>query len=300
MHRAILGCLLLVLATPAFAADPALVMNLWPGKPPGDGPAVVADEKLNPNTKALTGTVAVPTLAVYRPAKELDTGVAIIVAPGGGFTQLSMGHEGEDVATWLQSIGITGIVLKYRIPNREGMPRYMAGFQDGQRAMSVVRSKAAEWNIDPKRIGMLGFSAGGQVAADVQTNFDKRVYEPVDEMDKADTRPDFVVLIYPGGIVKRNSEVPALTDDVKVTKDTPQTFIAIATDDRNGSENAVYMYLALKKAGVNAELHVYSEGGHGFGIRPGAAPHTTWPARVQDWLKARKIITQAPSTRPTR
>lgn len=300
MHRAILGCLLLVLATPAFAADPALVMNLWPGKPPGDGPAVVADEKLNPNTKALTGTVAVPTLAVYRPAKELDTGVAIIVAPGGGFTQLSMGHEGEDVATWLQSIGITGIVLKYRIPNREGMPRYMAGFQDGQRAMSVVRSKAAEWNIDPKRIGMLGFSAGGQVAADVQTNFDKRVYEPVDEMDKADTRPDFVVLIYPGGIVKRNSEVPALTDDVKVTKDTPQTFIAIATDDRNGSENAVYMYLELKKAGVNAELHVYSEGGHGFGIRPGAAPHTTWPARVQDWLKARKIITQAPSTRPTR
>lgn len=300
MHRAILGCLLLVLATPAFAADPALVMNLWPGKPPGDGPAVVADEKLNPNTKALTGTVAVPTLAVYPPAKELDTGVAIIVAPGGGFTQLSMGHEGEDVATWLQSIGITGIVLKYRIPNREGMPRYMAGFQDGQRAMSVVRSKAAEWNIDPKRIGMLGFSAGGQVAADVQTNFDKRVYEPVDEMDKADTRPDFVVLIYPGGIVKRNSEVPALTDDVKVTKDTPQTFIAIATDDRNGSENAVYMYLALKKAGVNAELHVYSEGGHGFGIRPGAAPHTTWPARVQDWLKARKIITQAPSTRPTR
>lgn len=300
MHRAFLGLLILVLTTPAFAVEPTLVMNLWPGKPPGDGPAVVADEKLNPNTKALTGTVAVPTLAVYRPAKDIDTGAAIIVAPGGGFTQLSMGHEGEDVATWLQSIGITGIVLKYRIPNREGMPRYMAGFQDGQRAMSVVRSKAAEWNIDPKRIGMLGFSAGGQVAADVETNFDKRVYEPVDDMDKVDTRPDFVVLIYPGGIVKRNSEVPALTDDVKVTKDTPQTFIAIATDDRNGSENAVYMYLELKKAGVNAELHVYSEGGHGFGIRPGSAPHTSWPARVQDWLKARKIVGQAPSTRPSR
>jgi acetyl esterase/lipase len=287
-------CVALLFTSVSFAAEPAVTMNLWPGKPPGDGPNVVADEQFNANTKTLTGTVAVPTLAVYRPAKEIDTHVAIIVAPGGGFYQLSMGHEGEDVATWLQSIGITGIVLKYRIPNREGMPRYMAGFQDGQRAMSVVRSKAAEWNIDPHRIGILGFSAGGQIAADVETGFDKRTYDPVDDMDKADTRPDFVILIYPGGIVRRGATtVPALSEDVRVSKDTPQTFLAIATDDRNGSENAVYMYLALKQAGVNAELHVYSEGGHGFGIRRGSAPHTTWPARVEDWLRVRKILPPA-------
>jgi acetyl esterase/lipase len=276
-------CIVGILTAGAQAADPTLTMNLWPGLPPGDKPNM-GDEKWNDTTKTITGVVATPTLAVYRPDKDKDTGAAIIVAPGGGFYQLSMGHEGADVAQWLASIGVTGIVLKYRIPQRDGMPRYMAGFQDGQRAMSVVRSKAGEWGIDPHRIGFLGFSAGGQVGADVETNFDKRMYEPVDDMDKADTRPDFAVLIYPGGIVPKRSDVPALTDDVKVSKDTPPTFLAIADNDRNGPENAVYMYLALKKAGVSAELHVYSEGGHGFGIRPGTAPHTTWPARVQDWM----------------
>ena len=271
---------------------PTLTLNVWPGLPPGDKPNM-PPEDWRRSSNTVTGTVAIPTLAVYRPAKDKDTGAAVLVCPGGGFFQLSMGHEGADVAVWLSSIGVTGVVLKYRIPDREGMARHLASLQDTQRAMSIIRSKAAEWNIDPKRIGVLGFSAGGQLAADVETNFDKRTYDPVDEMDKADTRPDFAVLIYPGGIAQRDSATPAVTPDVHVSKDTPQTFLSISNDDRGGSENAVYMYLALKKAGVLAELHVYGEGGHGYGIRPGKAPHASWPARVADWMTERGLFKPA-------
>lgn len=270
-----------------FGAEPALTMNVWPGTPPGDKP------NLGPelwNGTAITGVVSTPTIAVYRPPKEKDTGAAVLICPGGGFYQLSMGHEGWDVATWLNSIGVTGVLLKYRIPNREGMPRFLAALQDAQRAMSIIRSKAKEWGLDPKRIGILGFSAGGQVGADVETNFDQRKYDAIDDIDKAETRPDFAVLIYPGGIAVRGSETPAVTPDVRVSKDTPPTFLAISNDDRGGPENAVYLYLALKRVGVPAELHVYGEGGHGYGIRPGNAPHASWPARVADWMIARKIL----------
>ena len=283
----VIAALVVSSGTVVFAAEPALTLNVWPGPPPGDKPNLPPEEW---NGMTLRGAVSTPTLAVYRPAKEKDTGAAVLICPGGGFYQLSMGHEGADVATWLNSIGVTGIVLKYRIPNREGTPRYMAALQDAQRAMSIIRSKAGEWQLDAKRIGILGFSAGGQVGADVETNYDQRMYAPVDDFDKAATRPDFAVLIYPGGIVQRDSEVPAVTPDVRVTKDTPPTFLSISHDDRGGSENAVYLYLALKRAGVPAELHVWGEGGHGYGIRPGTAPHTTWPARVAEWLTVRGLL----------
>lgn len=277
---------------PPPVVPPTLTMNVWPGIPPGDK-AGMPPEEWRRSTVTVTGTVSVPTLAVYRPAKEKDTGAAVLVCPGGGFFQLSMGHEGADVAVWLSSIGVTGVVLKYRIPGREGMPKYMAALQDAQRSMSIIRSKAAEWNIDPKRIGILGFSAGGQIGADVETNFDKRMYEPVDAMDQTGTRPDFAVLIYPGGIIDRKSGTPAVSEDVRVSKDTPPTFLSISHDDRGGSENAVDLYLALKKAGVPAELHVYGEGGHGYGIRPGNAPHASWPARVADWMGQRGLFKPA-------
>ena len=276
-------------APPPPAVPPTLTINVWPGLPPGDKPGMPPEEwKYSSNT--VTGTVSTPTLAVYRPAKDKDTGVAVLVCPGGGFFQLSMGHEGADVAVWLNSIGVTGVVLKYRIPGREGQPKYLAGLQDTQRSISIIRSKAREWGIDPKRIGIMGFSAGGQLGADAETNFEKRTYDPVDDLDKADIRPDFAVLIYPGGTVVRGNEVPTVGPDIHITKDTPPTFLSISHDDRNGSENAVYLYLALKKAGVPAELHVYGEGGHGYGIRPGKSPHATWPARVADWMTERGIL----------
>ena len=272
-------------------AEPALTLNVWPGLPPGDKPNL-GEEKMEAQ-QMLRGVVTTPTIAVYRPAKEKDTGAAVLIAPGGGFFQLSMGHEGSDVATWLNSIGVTGIVLKYRIPTREGMARSLPASQDAQRAMSIVRSHAKEWGIDPKRIGILGFSAGGQVAANLITGFDKRMYEAIDENDKADTRPDFAIIIYPGGILQRGTEPPALNEEIRVTKDTPQTFLSIAHDDRGGSEQAVYLYLALKKAGVAAELHVWPQGGHGYGIRPEKGTHATWPARAADWLEGRGFLKPA-------
>jgi acetyl esterase/lipase len=166
--------------------------------------------------------------------------------------------------------------------------------QDGQRALSIVRSKASDWDIDPNRIGIIGFSAGGQLAADVETNFDKRVYDPVDDMDKGQTRPDFAILVYPGGIAPRDGSV-GLTDDVRVTSQTPPTILIVADNDR--SENSVYMYLALKKAKVPAELHIYGEGGHGFGMHKTDAPHGTWTRRVDDWMRMRGILGPATSAK---
>jgi acetyl esterase/lipase len=289
-----------LLATlPTLAADPALTLNVWPGVPPGDQANMPGAEQLNPRTMILTGAVNTPTLAVFRPDKAKDTGAAVLVCPGGGFYQLSMRDEGTDVGQWLASIGVTGVVLKYRIPNREGMPRYMAALQDAQRSMSIIRSKVKEWGLDPKRIGILGFSAGGQIAADVETNFDKRMYDPIDDMDKAETRPDFAVLIYPGGIFARNSNPPGLSADVRVTKDTPPTFLDMSYDDHDGTENVIYMFLALKKAGVPAEMHIFTEGGHGYGIRPSSAPHATWPARLQDWMNYRGYLKPAPAPAAT-
>jgi acetyl esterase/lipase len=273
---------------PAPAA--AEVMNLWPGVPPGDrSPTTLPAETWN--GPSLTN-VSVPTLSVYLPAKGNDAHAAVIVCPGGGFSLLSMYHEGYDVCRWLNSIGVTAVLLKYRVPAREGMARNIAGYQDLQRAVSLVRANAERWGVDRQKVAVLGFSAGGQMVADVETGFAERAYPTVDAADSVSCRPDLAIAIYPGGIYRADpaTHVGALTPDVHPTKETPPTFIAIATDDRNGAENGVYLYLALKKAGVNAELHVYAEGGHGFGIRPGTAPHTTWPARVEDWMRLKRFV----------
>jgi len=277
-----IACLWMLCGT-GLAGEPVATMNLWPGKPPGDT-TEIGPEKV---VRGMLTNVSTPTIAVYKPQKEKDTHVAIVVAPGGGFTGLAMEHEGTQVVEWLNSIGVTGVLLKYRVPNRPGMPRYMAAMQDGQRALSIVRSKASDWDIDPNRIGIIGFSAGGQLAADVETNFEKRVYDPVDEMDKGQTRPDFAILVYPGGIAPRDGSV-GLTPDVRVTSQTPPTILIAADNDR--SENSVYMYLALKKAKVPAEMHIYGEGGHGFGMHKTDAPHGTWTRRVDDWMRMRGIL----------
>ncbi len=280
----------------AFAVEPSLTLNVWPGLPPGDKPNL--GEEQHEAGVMIRGTVTTPTLAVYRPAKEKDTGAAVLICPGGGFFQLSMGHEGADVATWLTSIGVTGVVLKYRIPQREGMARSLPSSQDAQRAMSILRSNASAWGLDPQRIGILGFSAGGQIAANLITGFERRMYDAIDEIDRAPTRPDFSIIIYPGGVLQRGTgtEPPALNPEIRISKETPPTFLAISHDDRGGSEQAVYLYLALKRSGVAAELHVWGEGGHGYGIRPGTAPHTTWPARAADWMAFRGLLKPTPAT----
>jgi acetyl esterase/lipase len=293
MRRTTVGLavvLALVLPAIAGAEDKPLVMELWPGKVPGDVPS--GEEKLtgNKGSRNLTN-VSKPTITVYRPAKEKDTGVAVLIAPGGGYNVLAWDHEGEDVAGWLNGLGITGVLLKYRVPLPQGASRTEPSFaphQDAQRAMSLVRSKAKEWGIDEKRIGMLGFSAGGHLTAMTSTNFDRRGYEPVDDADKVSCRPDFAVAVYPGGVANR--EGTALSPAIRVTKETPPTFLVHAGDDRVSAENSVLLYLALRKAGVPAELHVYAVGGHGYGLRPSKNPVSGWPQRCAEWLRDRKIL----------
>ena len=234
--------------------------------------------------------VSHPTLTVYRPAKDKDTGVVVIIAPGGGYTNLAWAKEGVDPAEWLNSIGVTGVVLKYRVPRRPDNPKDQPPVQalmDAQRSVSLVRSKAKEWGIDPNRIGMLGFSAGGHLTAWTATNFDKRAYEPIDDVDKVGCRPDFGVCVYPGG-VSRDSD--SLSPEIRVSKETPPMFFVHAGDDKGRAENSVEMYLALKKAGVPAELHIYESGGHGFGLRPSDKPCSTWPQRCADWMKDQGLL----------
>lgn len=298
MHRHLLiavACLLALAA--AVSADP-VTLDVWPGKPPGEM-GNIGEEKILENkpkqtqVKRITN-VTRPTLTVFRPAKDKDTGAAVVICPGGGYSILAWDLEGEEVAAWLNSVGVTGIVLKYRVPRRPGGEKGAPPVQplmDAQRAVSLVRSKAKEWGIDSKRIGILGFSAGGHLSAHASTNYEKRAYDAIDDVDKVSCRPDFAVLIYPAYLQPKGEE--GLSKEIRVTKETPPTFFAHAGDDPISVENSVAMYLALKRAGVRSELHVYDRGGHGFGLRASNNPCSTWPARCAEWLRAQGILGSA-------
>jgi acetyl esterase/lipase len=215
----------------------------------------------------------------------------VVVCPGGGYTNLAWDHEGEQVAEWLNSIGVTAAVLKYRVPRREGTPNGQPPTQalmDAQRALSLVRSHAKDWEIDPARVGILGFSAGGHLAAWASTAYEKRAYEPVDDADKLTCKPDFAIPIYPGGVLKRGTT--EISPEIQVTSQTPPSFLAVANDDRGSLESTVLYYLALKRAGVPAELHVYETGGHGFGMRPSPKAYATWPKRCEEWMRDRGLL----------
>jgi len=275
---------------PAEAPKPTAVLDLWPGKAPGEtkdyGPEKMVESKPGQLQIARLSNVSKPQISVYLPPKDKATGTAVVVAPGGGYSILAIEHEGTEVAEWLSSIGVAAVVLKYRVPRREHQsPDNLAQLQDAQRALGLVRSKAAEWGIDPHRVGMLGFSAGGHLTASLCTNWATRLYDPVDDADKASCRPDFAVLIYPGGLTDRAGD---LKPTLKVTKDVPPTFLVHAGDDN--SDQSVAWYRALKKAGVPAEMHLYQSGGHGFGLRPGKGPTSDWPKRCAEWMTHRGLL----------
>jgi acetyl esterase/lipase len=289
--------LILGYATLCMADSTRSTVDVWPGKPPAEV-GLVREETAKTATQPDGSTVVTsltnvskPTLTICRPEAAKNTGLAVLVFPGGGYSNLAWDHEGEQVARWLNSLGVTAAVLKYRVPRREGTPKDAPPAQalmDAQRAISLVRSKAAELGVDPQRIGVLGFSAGGHLAAWSATNFDKRAYDPLDESDQASCRPDFAVMIYPGMVVKRDTA--ELSPEIRVTPQTPPCFFAHANDDRVNPENSVSMYLALKHVGVPAELHIYASGGHGFGMRPIGKPAATWPQRCEEWLRDRGIL----------
>jgi acetyl esterase/lipase len=214
-----------------------------------------------------------------------------VICPGGGFSILAWDLEGTEVAEWLNTLGVTGIVLKYRVPTRDRDPVWLAPVQDAQRALSLTRSRAAEWKLNADRVGVLGFSAGGQTAVLAAIKTGTRTYDAADEIDKASCKADFAAIIYPGGLV--DSKTGQLREDVQVTKDAPPMFFAHAQDDGAIVENSVLLFLALKKAGVPAEMHVYDAGGHGYGLRTVPEfPVTTWHHRCGDWLNRRGLLTR--------
>lgn len=284
--------LLLALTGPAIAAEQQ-VINLWPGKPPGETkelPPEVDTTKPTDNLIAgrrlmRIGNVSTPSLTVYPAPADKATGTSIIICPGGGHHILAWDLEGTEVAEWLNSIGVTAFVLKYRVPSRaltKEEPRWRAAVQDAQRAMSLVRSRAKEFAINPERIGIMGFSAGGETAL-LAALFEERTYEHRDAAEEVSQRPAFAGLIYAAGAV--NNETKAKQPYVKVSTNTPPMFIAHTFDDFVSVENPLLMFRELKQAGVSAELHIYSEGGHGYGLRETQQPITTWHHRMADWLR---------------
>lgn len=241
--------------------------------------------------------VSRPTMTVYSPEGK-NTGVAVIVYPGGGYEMLAIDLEGTEVCDWLTAKGITCVLLKYRVPAPRSSPYWGAypqskmALDDAQRAMGLVRLHAAEWHIDPHKIGVLGFSAGGHLAAAISTHFAKRMYPTVDAADKESSRPDFAVALYPGHLSIKYKSLE-LNPYVPVTRQTPSTFLLQAEDDHedNVNDSLVY-YIALKNAGVPVEMHLYAHGGHAFGLRRTKYPITNWPALVETWLKSIGMISE--------
>jgi acetyl esterase/lipase len=267
------------------------VLKLWPNGAPGQNPTAGPESDTSTAKSDLIagkplvrlGNVSEPTLTLF-PPKGTNTGAAIVVFPGGGYNILAIDLEGTEVCDWLTSKGITCIILKYRVPETGPYPKSSAALQDAQRALSMVRAHAEEWKIDPKRVGVLGFSAGGHLAAALSTHFDQRLYPTVDPADQMSCRPDFAVVVYPGYLALADKGF-AFTPDIPVTSQTPPTFLVQAEDDPVHVENSTAYFLALKNAQVPVEMHLYSKGGHGYGLRRTELPVTGWPDLADVWLK---------------
>jgi acetyl esterase/lipase len=297
LRNTLLATLLAIAAT-THAAPAPTVINLWPGTAPGEKGDIGEEKDMSkptdgkPGGKSIIrlGNVSNPTITIYAPEADKANGTAVVVCPGGGYNILAYDLEGTEICDWLNSIGVTGVLLKYRVPKRAGLEKHTAPLQDVQRAIGLVRSRAQEWHINPARIGVLGFSAGGHLAASASNNYTERTYPHVDAADDVSCRPDFSVLIYPAyltaneGRDKNAKWEPTIAPDLPVTSKTPPTFIVMAEDDPVHVENALFYALALKNAKVPCELHVYAEGGHGYGLRPNGKAVTTWPQRAADWM----------------
>jgi acetyl esterase/lipase len=282
-----------LLASGVATASPPLVVDLWPGKPPGDLP-VRGEEKTFIRNSTLYGTdviitnVTKPTLTVYFPPRGNNTGTAMVICPGGGYWDLYWEGEGEQVAAWLNSQGMTAIILKYRVPRPPNVPEAdtpIGPQMDAQRAVSTVRGRAAEWGINPKRIGIVGFSVGGHLALATATGFSKRTYERIDSIDDWSSRPDFAVLCYSGFLKAPDKD--EIWPGIHIPQDTPPVMMVHSSDDTmSPSDQSVIMYLALKRARIPVELHIFAKGEHDFGVRQDGRLPSSWTQLCINWLHA--------------
>ena len=276
---------------------------IWPGTPPDaqpmPGPEYTRTGQKLYGGKPITGVynVSRPTMTVYAP-KGVNTGAAVVVFPGGGFEGLAIDLEGSEICDWLTSDGITCVLLKYRVPSipydwhcdcrPHNLGLSVPSLQDAQRTIRLVRLHDKEWRVNPHKVGVIGFSAGGFLVAETSTVFGRRLYKPVDAADQESARPDFAMAIYPGHLTHDGH---TFNRNLPVTRDTPPTFLVQAEDDHvDGVDQALVYFAALKKAGVPTEMHIYAHGGHAFGLRHTSDPITDWPKLAETWLRTIGIV----------
>lgn len=292
--------LLSVCAAFTVSAADANEMKVWPREVPGE--ANFKPPAPSPKAKAPKedGTLRVslvtePTLTLFRAPADKANGTAVLICPGGGYNILAFDKEGTEVAQWLNSLGVTAAVLKYRVPRRDKDAPHTAPLQDAQRGLRLLRQHAGEWGIDAKRVGILGFSAGGHLTVMAGTHWDETTYPKQDAADELSCRPDFLIPIYPAYLGDEKTPGP-LSPLVRVNKETPPTFCVVTHDDQLRGMNAALFYVELKKEKVPAELHIFTKGGHGYGLRPSDNPVSHWPQRCEDWLRAMKLL--EPKSKP--
>src|SRR6266436_82805 len=304
---AMFACSALNAQTTAWQPSPGHTqVPIWPKKPPDAqpvaGPETVKTVKDSPvagRAWLAVENVSQPTMTIYSP-KGKNTGAAVVIFPGGGYELLAIDLQGTEICDWLNSHGITAVLVKYRVPHsgpyiddqhNRVYPKVPAALQDAQRTLGLVRFHAKEWHIDPHKIGVIGFSAGGHIVAGISTNFEKRLYPSVDDADKESSRPDSAIAVYPGHLWSSDRKVFELNPNVPVTSQTPPTFLLQAEDDPvDPVNNSLVYFAALKKAGVPVEMHLYAQGGHGFGLRRTKFPITEWPQLVETWLRTIGMI----------
>ena len=270
-------------------------IQLFPKGAPGEQTKLI--EKALPEGGKVGGAsvlrlsgVSDPTITIYPASDEVATGAAMVVCPGGGYEILAYDLEGDEICQWLTEIGVTAVLLKYRVPRRTGLEKHTAPLQDVQRAISLVRSKAEELNLDPQRIGVMGFSAGAHLAAMASTSYDKRTYPEVDAADKVSCKPDFCLLVYPAYLDGPNFTI---APELKVTAQTPPTMLVQTEDDKSYINSSLFYYYALKEVGVPATMHLYSKGGHGYGLRDTGNAVNEWPYRAEEWFMELGVIEPA-------
>jgi len=289
----IAALLLLALQTAHADSKESLILKVWPDGAPGE-PLLKAEQikKLKArNTASRVYYVEDPTLHVYKAPAKKANGCGVVICPGGGYHILAWDHEGEDVARWLNSIGVTAAILKYRVPRRSGTEPHKAPLQDAQRAVRLMRKHAKDWGVDPQRVGVLGFSAGGNLTMMTGLSHREQTYKKVDEADDLSARPDFLIPIYAAYLGKKDAPY-TLSPLLKIDKSTPPVFSAVTYDDKHRAVHAALLFAKLHEVGVPAEVHLFTKGGHGYGLRETGKPVAQWPKLCADWLKDMGLLGQ--------